>query len=449
MKIIIIGAGEVGLHLARSLSWEEHKVVVIDQNQNLVDRVSGSLDVMAIHGSGTSASTLDRAGVKSTDLLIAVTSVDEVNIVACMLAKQFGVNKCIARIRREEYSEVESPVSLVELGIDQVINPELEAAREVVSMVKFQQTVDMVECAGGKMFIVGIKVEPDAKILNKPLRVLTPAFPDAAFRLVAIVHNNNTIIPTGNNIISKDDIVYVITAREDLEKVFELTGKPDKVSREIMLLGGSMIGRYVAQELEKDKENHLKMIECDSRLSKIAAEQLVNTIVVQGGDSTEIDLMTIEGISEMGVFAALTEDDENNIVTSLFARQMNVKRIITLVSKPEYLTILHAIGLEAAVNERLLTSGAILKYLRGGKIMAVSSLHGIEAEIIEFTVDKWAKAADKRLRDIKFPPGALVGAIDHGGEVTVAVGDSLIRSDDRVVVFCLQKAIPKLEKLFQ
>ena len=454
MKIVVIGAGAVGYHLARTLSWEGHEVTIIDQDQKLVDRVSSSMDVLALRGSGTSVQLLLKAGVGDADLLVAVTSVDEVNIVSCMLAKQLGAKTRIARVRNQEYSNPETPVSLLELGINQVIHPEMEAAREVVRMIRFPHALDVVECSGGKMFLVGLRVEPNAEIINKPLEVLALSLPDLSFRLVAIVRagfagqDGKTVIPSGKDVVLPGDIVYVISQTEVLHNVFKLAGKQDDISHNVMLLGGGMIGRMVAEMLEELKRYNVKLIESDEDRTQRAVQRLKNTMVIKGGEGIDFDVLALEGIDEMGVFAALTPDDESNIVTSLFARHLGVKRAITRISKPEYTPIVRAIGLDAAVNERILTSDAIVKYLLGGRIMAMTTLQGTDAEIIEFAVSDKSAIAGKRLHEVKFPSGSIVGAIDHEGEVNVAVGNTLVRPTDRLVLFCVPKAVPKLEKLF-
>lgn len=450
MKIVIIGAGAVGLHLARTLSWEGHEIVIVDNNQELIDHVASSMDAMAIRGSGTSISTLVQAGLKSAELLIAVTSVDEVNIVACLLAQQMDVPTRIARVRNQEYSRDDTPVSLKELGITQIIHPELETAREVTRLIKYPHTIDIVACADGKMYLVGLKIEPGAEVIGRALKELTPNYPDVSMRIVAMTRNGVTIIPTGDAKLSALDTVYIITHYENLQRIFQLAGKTNQIQRDVMILGGGMIGRMVAEELEKEKVYNIKLIESDEERSQMAAQRLVNTMVVRGSEEgIDLDVMTIEGLSEMDVLAALTDDDENNIVTSLFARHLKLGRTVTLISKPEYMPITRAIGLDAAINKRLLTSDAILKYLRGGRILAVSSLRGINAEIIEFEVSPTSPANQKRLRDIKFPNGAIVGAINHQGDVSVAVGDSLVSAGDHLVVFCQETAIPKLQKLFK
>ncbi|MDP8237456.1 MAG: Trk system potassium transporter TrkA [Candidatus Hatepunaea meridiana] len=449
MKIVVVGAGAVGYHLARTLSWEGHEVTLIDHDQSLVDRAGGSMDVMAVRGSGTSVSVLIQAGVQDSDLLIAVTSVDEVNIVSCMLAKQLGTKKRIARVRNQEYADPKTPVSLKGLGIDQVIQPELETAKEVVRMIRFPYAIDIVECANGKMVLVGLRIEKISDIINIPLEKLMPLYPDLNFRLVSIIRKGQTIIPSGKNVIQPNDIAYVISSYEDLPEVFNIAGKREEIAHDVMLLGGGMIGRMVGEMLEELKGYNVKLIEGDEERTQRAIQRLKNTIIVKGGEGIDFDILVLEGINEMGVFTALTDDDENNIVTSLFAKHLGVKRIITRISKSEYLPIIRAIGLDAVVNERILTSDAIVKFLLGGRIMALSSLQGTDADVIEFAVSAKSKAADKRLRDITFPDGSLIGAIDHKGDVNVAVGDSFIRSGDKVVVFCQPKAVPKLEKLFK
>jgi len=447
MKTVVIGAGAVGLHLARSLSWDGHDVIVIDHHQELIDQVTSTIDALAVRGSGTSIPTLVQAGVQNADLLLAVTNVDEVNIVACMLARELGVKTRIARIRNQEYSKPNSPVSLKSIGIDQVIHPELESAREVIRLIRYPDAVDIVECAGGKMFLTGVRLGSDSQILNKPLKELLPEEEELTFRLVAISREGRTIIPSGNDKLQAGDLIYTISHIGDIERVFDLIGRKIEPARRVMIMGGGIIGRMVAEELERQKMPVIKLIESDEERAERAVQRLVSTLVVRASSGIDIDLLALEGLEEMNVFAALTDDDENNIVTSLFARHLQVRRTITLISKPQYMPIMQAIGLGTSINERLLTTDAILKHLRGGKIMSVSSLRGLKAEIVEFQIGEKSKQAGKRLRDIQFPTGSLLGAIDHMGDVSVATGNSMLLPGDKVVVFCEERSVSKIEKL--
>lgn len=448
MKIVIVGAGSVGLHLARSLSWDGHAVTIIEQRQDLIDQAQSSMDVLAVRGNATSIRVLLDAGVQDSDLVLAVTNVDEVNIVSCMLARELGVPKRIARVRNQEYSRPGTPVSLAALGIDQVIHPELEAAHEVVRLIRYPDALDIVECADSRILLVGIRLTAESPIIGRALKDLTPTGEDLNFRLVGINRGGTTIIPTGSQTLAAHDIVYAICKAGNIDSVFALTGRVSPPARNIMLLGGGIIGRMVAEQLEVEKDRHLKLIESDAARSAMAAQRLHATMVVRGKSGIDIDLLTIEGIEDMDIFAALTEDDENNIVTSLFARHLKVGRTITLISKPQYMPIVQAIGLDAAINERLLTTDAILKHLRGGRIINVSSLRGIRSEIVEYRIGERSKAAGRRLRNIDFPEGVLVGAIDRQGEIEVAVGDSIVQAGDRVVVFTQEKHLSRIEKIF-
>jgi len=380
--------------------------------------------------------------------MLAVTNVDEVNLVACMLARQLGVKTRISRVRNQEYSKSNSPVSLESLGIDHVIHPELEAAREVVRLIRYPEAVDVVECAGAKMYLTGVRLETGSPILGKTLRDLTPDDDDLPFRLVAISRAGQTIIPTGKDVLHAHDLIYVISKCEDVEMMFSIIGKPVQIARKVMILGGGIIGRIVAEELEREKHYIIKLVESDPERSERASQRLLSTMVVRSSAEMDVDMLAIEGIDEMDVFAALTDDDENNIVTSLFAKHLKVRRTVTLVTKPQYMPVMQAIGLDASINERLLTTDAILRFLRGGRIMSITSLRGLKAEIIEFQIGSKSKVAGKMLSEIDFPEGSLVGAIDHYGEVIVATGHSVVKPGDRVVVFAHERAVPKLEKIF-
>ncbi|MBL7074171.1 Trk system potassium transporter TrkA [candidate division KSB1 bacterium] len=448
MRIILIGAGEVGSYLAEVLSQEGHDVTVIEEDHENCQRIANLLDVLVIEGSGASSENLMRAGVKDTDIIIAVSAVDEINIVACMMAREFGVATKIARIRNLEYSSEGAVLPLEKIGIDLVIHPELEAAREILRLIKYSQATDVLEFAGGAVQMVGVKVTDDAPIKGMTMRETAATFPKLTFRTVAIKRNKKSLIPRGEDKFEAGDLVYVISTKECIPGVFSMAGRAEKESKNVMILGGGKIGRMVAQELEKEGGYLVKLIESNQEKSQLIAGMLKDTMVIHG-DGLDVDLLAQEGIVDMDVYIALTDDDESNIVSSLMASHLRVPRTITLISKGEYLPIINTIGLDVAVNKRIITAGVILKYVRPGRIASIARVKGINAEIIEFDLTEKKGLVNVPLKDLHFPQGMIVGAILHNGVVAVPTGDDRMRGGDRAIVFALPEAVKKVEKIFQ
>jgi len=447
MNIIIVGAGEVGFHLAKNLSAEGHDIVIIDNNQEKIQKINESLDVMSILGEGTSLSVLKRAGIENSDMLIAVTSADESNLITCMIANKYGVQTKIARVRNADYSDADFVMTPQELGADMMINPELEAADEIVQLIHYPQAFDLIEFCEGKIVLMGLIINDDSPVIGKTLEEIVSDYGELTFRAVAISRQGQTIVPHGKEIVKAGDKFYVVVKKESIYEIFRLASQSPKEIRNIMLLGGGKIGRLVADKLSENKQYNVKLIETNRDKSRLIAEQLENTLVVHG-DGTDIDLLAQEGIIEMDVFIALTDDDESNIVSSLLARHLQVGRTITLVSRSEYLPIIKTIGLDIAINKRLLTSNRILRFIRRGSILSLNTLRGVDAETVEFQTPPDCKVAFKMLRDIKFPRGVIVGAIVHDKEAIVPVGDTTIHPDDRVVVFTLPDSLRQVEKMF-
>jgi trk system potassium uptake protein TrkA len=447
MHIIILGAGESGFHLARMLSNENHDISVVDFDVSRVEKIRNLLDVQAFVGHGTNLSVLKDAGIHHADMLVAVTSTDEVNILACMIAKKLGVGITVCRVRTDEYIDEDSLFPLKTLGVDLAVNPENETAKEILQLIWYPQVLDMLEFEGGKVVMVAVKLDADSPVLGKTLRSMAKMFPRLIYRIVAINRNGATMVPTGNDILQTGDSIYVMMLKESLPGLFPIVGKKEAEVKNIMVLGGGKIGRAVAVGLEKDRKFRVKLIESDREKSRWVAENLKNTMVVYG-DGTDIDLMASEGILDMDVYVAVTDDDENNIVSSLVARHLKVPRTITLIGKSDYLPVIKAIGLDLAVNKKFVLANTVMKFLRRGRIVTMAALKGVEGDMIEFQVTANSKVVGKFLKDIKFPDGSLVAAISHDDQLSIATGNSKIYVGDRVIVYTLHTAEKDVVKLF-
>lgn len=446
MRIIIIGAGEVGFHIAERLSSENHDVVVIEKDEEQRQQVQGQLDVLTVDGNGASAEVLLGAGIRESDMVIAVTDIDEVNIIACMLAARFGVPKKIARVRSPEYTSSSAVLTSEQLGIDLMIHPEEETAAEIVRLLKRSAATDVIEFAQGKIQLIGMVLDKDAPILDKTLSEVDQAIPKTTFRAVAISRGGETIIPKGSDRFCEGDRIFIVAKRDAIPKIERLARRKNEKLERVMILGGGKIGFRVAHALERDRLS-VKLIEFDQNKSIALADRLEKTLVVRG-DGTDIDLLAREAILDMDAFVALTNDDEDNIIACLLAKHLKVKKTIALIRRSYYIPLMPRIGIDVAVNPILSTVAAILRFVRRGKVISVASLKGVDVEAVEMVANPTSKVVGKPLKEVNFTKNAILGAIIRDQEVIVPTGEDAVQTNDIVVVFAMPSAIPKVERMF-
>jgi len=445
LRIIIVGAGEVGFHLAKILSQERHDIVVIDKDPERVARVNESLDVMVVEGSGTELKTLKQAEASEADMLIAVTTVDEVNFTSCLLAGKLGVKKKIIRVNNPQFLSEPGGPSADDFGIDLMIYPEGLAAQEIVRLIRRSAATEVLEFAEGRIQLIGIRLDQESPLLNKKLKDIVATYKNLPFRAVAIFRGIRTIIPSGEELFKRGDQVFVISKTEMVPEMLRLAGKESQRLEKIMILGGSGIGRRVAEQLES--EISIKLIESGKAASTELADALTKTMVIQG-EGKDLDLLATEGIIDMDAYIAVTRDEEDNIISCLMAKHLGVTKTIAHVEKLDYLPLANTIGIDALVNKKLSAANAILKFIRKGEIVSVATLHGVDAEVIEMIAQKGSAVTKKPLSSVSFPEGAIIGCVIHDGSVEIPVGSTQIRPQDRVVVFTLPKSIREVEKFF-
>lgn len=449
MNIIIIGAGEIGYDLANSLSAEKHDVIVIDRDPEQLKRVAENLDVLCFEGNATSANDLVEAGVKDADVLIAVTSIDEVNMIASLMSKRLGAEMVIARVRSDELSQLNAPIKPGDLGIDVIIHPELSAAYEIVSLIKRASASDLVNLGDGKMQLIGLRIDRDSKLIGKALSEYAQEFPDLTFRVTAISRRGNTIIPSGSVSIQPMDQLFILTKTESIPAIIETTGKSEVEMNRVMIAGGTPVGTMVARILiEEEKNWNIKLIEPDFDKAEELAQELKDVLILNG-NPTDPDLLASEGITDTDAFISVTRDEESNIISCLMAKHLEVKKTVALVSKSDYIPLSQTIGLDAAVNKKSAASNEIHRHVRGGSVISVTALKGIKAEVIELKAAEKSKIVKKPIHKISFPSGCVVGGIVNNGSVEIATGQSQVKSGDRVIIFCLPEAISKVTSLFK
>ncbi len=445
MKILVVGAGDVGFQLGRRLTRAGHDITMIEADAQKSKRVAEQLDVLVVEGNGASWQTLRDAHVERVDVVAAVTDQDEVNVTACHMAKKMGAKTTIARVRNTEYTQADFILSGNELGVDHFIHPEKEAADTIVRLTRQSSADYAVEFDGGKIQLLGLHIEATSPLLYRPLLEIGLEQQRFPFRIVAINRNHDTIIPKGTDLLMPGDQVFVICDPANACQFTALAGKTEKTLNNIMILGGGMVGAFVAEALQG--EANVKLLESKFARCERLAERLPHTLVIHG-DGTDLDLLESEDLTAMDAFIAVTGDDERNIIATLLAQHATVPRNITLVNRVSYLPIMPKIGLDTVVSKQLLTVNAVQHYIQHQDVAAVAGLPGIEAQLIEYIAKAGCRMTRKPLRDIRFPRNAIVGAILHDNHMVVPDGDTQIEQGDRTVVFALPQAFAELDYLF-
>jgi len=446
MKIIIAGAGEVGYHLAKQLSIEEHDITIIDIDGTKLDSIASNSDVLTITGSSTTINTLKLANVENTDLVVAVTSSESVNVNTAIIAKKLGAAKTIARVSNDEYISADYKDMFANLGIDNLIYPEDLAAVELVKLVERAAATDVIDFENGLLTLIGLRLDKDAKVLHQTMRDTAQEYHTVDFRIVAIHRGLRTLIPSGNDIFLPNDQIFVITTPEGQDQILELAGKNKTKIENMMILGGGKIGRKAAKLLEEDI--NIKIVEKIKDRSVDLADQLHKALVIQG-DGRDLDLLAQEGIVDMDGFIAVTNDAETNIITCLMAKHLGVAKTIALVDNIDYVPLTQTIGLDALINKKLIAASNISRFIRKANILSIATLQGIDAEVVEYIAGASSKVTNAKVKDLKFPQNAIIGGYVRDGKGYITVGDTELEKDDKVVVITLPSDVSKVEKFFQ
>ena len=445
MKIVIAGAGEVGTHLAAMLSKEAHDIIIIDPDSRHLSEADAYCDLLTIKGSATCFDVLNKSGVERADLYIAVTSVEEVNLISCIMAKELGAAKSIARVDNPEYLNDTKRQFFKKLGIDSVICPEKLAANEITNLLKHAGVTEISEFSGGKLSLFVVRLKENTPLISKTLREFASINAEIDFTVVAISRNGNTIIPRGDDVFDINDMVFIISNMSGIENILQSTGKEKINIHNVMILGGSRIGKKTAINLEN--ELNIKIIEGDKNTCQHLAGILHKSLIING-DGTKIDLLKEEGIQNMDAFIAVTGNSETNILSCLLAKRMGVKETIAEVENLEYINLAENIGIDTIINKKLITASHIFQFTMNYEVSSIKLLTGADAELLEFIAKPGSPVTRKQIKDLGFPHNALIGGVIRGEQEYIAKGSFAIQPDDKVIVFTLPSAVKKVGKFF-
>lgn len=447
MSIIIIGAGEVGYNVAWKLSHERKDIVVIDKDEEKINRVSETLDVQAIHGSGSSMEVLRNAGIEKAEIVVAATDSDEVNMVSCLVAGvQAVVPIKIARIRDPEYTSNVQILGSDRLDIDLVINTDKEMVASILRILETPGATDVVDFANGKIRMASFLVDKESPITGKRLMDLSSLYPDIRVIVAAIYRGNQAIIPRGKDTILEADLVFLMGEPPIISSLIA-TAKSKHVSplRRIMIFGGGEVGLNLAKALE-EKEISTKIIEPNEERCQFLVEELDKAVVLKG-DFTSQDIFEEENIGDMDAFVAVTPEEEKNILISLLAKGIGAKRVVASINRIAYSPLAYQIGVDVVISPSLIAVNKILQYIRRGKIANVATLPDGQVEVIEIEALETSDLIDKPLKNLRLPKGMLVGAILRGERLLIPYGESIILPGDKVAMVVAASAVQQLEKV--
>ncbi|KJR49485.1 Trk system potassium uptake protein TrkA [Desulfosporosinus sp. I2] len=443
MRIVIVGAGKVGFSLAQCLSKEGHEVTVIEHEEERRQIVQNSLDVMTLSGNGASPQFLADFGLLKADLLVAVTDRDEVNMIACMAAKQVGIPRTIARVRSQEYAGKKQAEFNRALGIDLTINPEMVTALEISRILLTPAALDVEDFGDGRVRLLEVRIRADSPYVNVPLKSLK--LPDQVL-VVGILRQDRMIIPNGTDCLLPQDSVFFVGAQVAIEDFGEqFAEKKTKIQR-VMIIGAGRIGRHLAKILDNVGIS-IKVIEKNrERCSELA--KIIDKGLVLCGDGTDIDLLIEEGVGETDAVVCVTADDKLNLLLALLAKDLGTQKTIVRVGRSEYMSLMGKVGVDVILSPRLLTAGVILRQVRQGEVVAVSLLEGAKAEAMEIVISPKSSLIGRKLKDARIPSNMLIGALVRGDELIIPNGYTILQAGDRAVIFTLPSSIKKISKIF-
>jgi trk system potassium uptake protein TrkA len=451
MRVIVCGAGRVGVGIARRLSRENNEVTVVDQSKELIRAVAERLDVRGVVGNGAYPETLEEAGAREADMIIAVTFSDEVNMVACQIAHSlFKVPTKIARIRAQGYLDprYSDIFSRNHLPIDVIISPEREVSEAIIQRMSTPGAFEIKTFVDGRVWAVGVKLRDDCPIVNTPLRQVAELFPDLKITIVAVKRGDNIWRAHSGDMLEPGDQVYFVADRTDVTRALEIMGEAARQARRVIIVGGGNIGLFVAKGLEKMGAMKIRLIERDRKRAELIAEELERTIVLQG-DGLDRAVLREAGVADAETVVAVTDNDQVNILASVVAKREGARRSMALVNDQDYGPIAEAVGVDRYVDPRATTISTILQHIRRGRIKGVYSLSDGAAELIDAVALETSPLVNKPLRDAELPEGVMIGAVFRDNEVQMPTGDTVINAGDRIVLMSMRENVKDVEQMFR
>ncbi len=448
MKILIVGAGAVGFNLAKQLSLEGNTISIVESDPHIYRKMTETLDVLCVHGNGNSPSVLEDAGIKEVDMVLAVTDSDEANLTVCLLAYWYGVESKIARLRNEEFTREDSILKKNQFFIDRMINPIPITVDSVLKAMETPGATYVADFVESDILFRGFHVPADAPIVGKRIEELREAGATDSFLIVAIQRKEDTIIPSGEIEICPDDNILVLLARASLPYFLPMVNRRTVETQGFVIYGASRIGLRLARALEKTAEN-VVLIEPDEDKAQAAASELVNATVLHG-HATETEILKQATIEPVDFFIGASENEQDNILACLLAKKRYAKKTVVITHEPDYVPVFDSIGIDVVINPRLITVSSILQYIARGPIVgAVKLFDTTEAEATEMIAGSGSRIVGKKLSDVSFPKGSILGSVIKNGSMILPYGDCVLDAGDRAIVFYMPEAREKVQVLFR
>ncbi len=445
MKIIIAGDGEVGVHLAKSLSELDYDITVVDPHDELLKRLESETDLLTIVGDATSPTVLRDAGVADCDLFLAVLHHESVNLMSCLLAKKLKAKKTVARITNAELLAPRNREMMREMGVDEMVCPERIAAKEITNLLANSVATEFFDFSDGLLTMYVIRLEDGSPVVGHAVKDLAQTYRDLQVKVVALLRGGETIIPHGDTVFHAGDLAYIIGRAGQVDNINRVAGKEAFSIRRVMMAGGGRIGRYAAQNLQDSM--HVTLIEEDRARAEELSASLSDTLVING-DATNIELLKEEGLERADAFISVTNSSETNVLTCLHAKRLGVRRTIALVENTGFITISQDIGIDTIINKKLITASYIARFIVKGDAVSSKWLSGTNAEVLELKVGKWSPATRKPIGQLDMPVGATIGGITRGRETMLPSRELQLKQGDRVVVFTMPKVMATVARLF-
>ena len=447
MRVIVIGAGEAGFHIARRLVQEHQDVVLIDREESVIETISDKLDALMILGNGANPRVLAEAGLKEAEMLIAVSSDDSANLGACHLAAANDVPMKIARVGDPAYFREDLDIRGRDFGADLLINPAQEVAANIERLIAAPGATEAADFFDGRLQMVGLRVGEDSPISGRSLKSLGDTIRDSGFLVLGLSREGDVSVPRGNTVVKSHEVLLAIARQESVPALMEFCGVRQKPVERVLVIGGGRVGYSVAERLSA-RNIKVKVVESSEKRAKVLSQNLPDILILHG-DGTDLDLLRSEGIQEMDAIVTASDDEETNLFSALLAKRHGCREAIALVNRPDYIPLIYSLGIDATVSPRLVVASVILRHLKGPNIISQFTSAFNDAEVVELEVGVKAKAAGRLLAKLDLPRDAIVAGVGRGDDVEIPHGGTLVHGGDRVLLFALPDARIEAERLFR